>query len=81
MLEGVSAYRAYRSLSLPTDKQFYGMSLLFYVADYLAFVEHKVNESGSGSAENSRFDSSVFDRQLENVNALAWKWEFKWNLK
>jgi len=73
MLEGVSAYRAYRSLSLPTDKQFYGMSLLFYVADYLAFFEHKVNESGSGSAENSRFDSSVFDRQLEIVNAMTWK--------
>ena len=73
MLEEVSAYRAYRSLPLPADSQFYGMSLLFYVADYLAFVENKVNGSGSGSAENTRFDSSVFARQLEIVNALTWK--------
>lgn len=74
MLEEVPTYHHYRSLQLPREKQFYGMSLLFYVADYLAFVEKEVNGAGSGSAENTRFDSSVFGRQLQVVNALSWKW-------
>ena len=73
MMEELPEYREYRSLQFPAERRFYGMSLLFYVADYLAFVEKEVKGSGSGSAENTRFDSAVFDRQLQMVSELTWK--------
>ena len=73
MLEEVPAFSQYCSLQLPTERRFYGMSLLFYVADYLAFVEKEVNGVGSGSAENVRFDITILNRQLQVVHALSWK--------
>ncbi|KAK8798059.1 hypothetical protein WA171_005586, partial [Blastocystis sp. BT1] len=55
-----------------SNQSFFGMSLLFYVADFLYFVENKVTGRGTGSAEYQYFDELSFRNRLQLLLFLSW---------
>ena len=56
-----------------TNQSYFGMSLLFYVADFLSFVENKLTGRGAISAEYQNFDELSFRNRLKLLQSLSWK--------
>ena len=56
-----------------TSHSFFGMSLLFYVADFLSFVENRVTGNGNSSAEYQRYDELSISNRLQLLQTLSWK--------
>lgn len=55
-----------------TSHSFFGMSLLFYVADFLSFVENRVTGNGNSSAEYQRYDELSISNRLQLLQTLSW---------
>lgn len=58
---------------LPGQKTlFYGMSLLFYVADYFSFALDP-RENGVGHADGTLYNASELFDQMKQVNSFSWR--------
>ena len=69
----ISRSSGFSQLEVPqTSKLFYGMSLLFYVADYFSFVESRVMD-GIGSANGKLYNATELLLQMRSANVLTWK--------
>lgn len=59
---------------LPEQKTlFYGMSLLFYVADYFSFALDP-RENGIGHADGTLYNASELLDQMRQVNSFSWEY-------
>ena len=59
---------------LPEQKTlFYGMSLLFYVADYFSFALDP-RENRIGNADGTLYNASELLDQMKQVNSFSWEY-------
>ena len=58
---------------LPAQRTlFYGMSLLFYVADYFSFASEP-REDGIDRADGMLYNATELLDQMRQVNSLSWE--------